>query len=86
MSEDHEVLGAGTRGKGNTHNNSDCDTTMDLVFSDIDKMIRMHGEPYVRQLTNITLEEAKLFTRAFINICKNHPNEPQNIPTDITNN
>ena len=30
--------------------------------------------------------EVKLFFKSFLNYCKKHPNEPQNIPTDIKNN
>ena len=30
--------------------------------------------------------EVKLLIRSFINQCKKHPNEPQNIPDDIKKN
>ena len=41
-------------------------------------MIRTHGGPYTRQ--------ARLFPINFIDHFKEHPNEPQNIPTEINNN
>ena len=49
-------------------------------------MIRIHGIPSKRQLTNVTLERSNYFPDHLSIFCKKHPNEPQNILTDIKSN
>ena len=55
MPEYCEVLGVGARDEGNTHNNSDCDKTVNLDVANIDKMMIIHGVTSMRQLMNVTL-------------------------------
>ena len=52
---------------------------MDLYVANIDKNDKIHGGTYMKQFDKRYFKEFKLFTRAFINLCKNNPNDPQNI-------
>ena len=39
------------------------------------------GDKYMKLLIIRFLKETKLFPTAFLNQCRNNPNEPQNIPS-----
>ena len=70
MPEDHEVLGAGDRYEGNTQNISDYDTTIYLDVANIDKNDKNPWGTIYKAIYERYFGEVKLFTRAFINICK----------------
>ena len=80
------MLGEGDRYEGNTQKASYYDTTLDLDVANIDKNYKNKWRTIYKAICECYFGEIKLFIRAFINICKKHPNDPQNIPTDIKNN
>ena len=49
-------------------------------------MIRMYGGPSTRQLTTLTFERLHYFPKLYLDQLKKHPNDPQNIITEIKNN
>ena len=59
---------------------------MDLDVSNIDKNDNNTRRNIYKAIGEGYFVKVKLFPRAFINICKNHSNEPQKIPTDIKKN
>ena len=86
VTEDHEVIGTVYIYEENTQKTSDCDTTMGLYVANIDKNDNNIWMTIYEAIYEGYFFKVKLFPREFINICKNNPNEPQNIPTDINNN
>ena len=70
--EDHEVLGVEVRDDGET-----------LDVANIDKNDNNTQRTIYVEIYEGYFVMIKLFPRAFINLCKKHPNEPKNIPTDI---
>ena len=86
VTEYHEVLGTVYTDEGNTQRTSDYDTTVDLDVANIDKNNKDKRRTIYEAIDGGYLGEFKLFPRAFINISKNLPNKPQNIPTDIKEN
>ena len=86
VSEDHEVLGAGARDEVYTQETSEYDTKMDLDVANIDKSEKKACMTIYKVIDDSYFSQVKLFPISITNFCKNHPNEPQNIPTDINNN
>ena len=84
--EYHEVIGAGNRDEVNTQKTSEYDTKMDLDVAIIDKNVSKTWKTIYEAFDESYFIEVKLFPRAFINLCKKHPNEPQKNPTDIKKN
>ena len=80
------MLGAGDRDEVNTQNTSDYDVIMDLEVENNDKNENKTWRTIYKEIYERYFVEVKLFPRSFINNCRKHPNEPQNIPTDIKNN
>ena len=76
VSEDHEVLGAGDRDEENTQKTSDYDTTMDLDVANIDKNDNNTWMTIYEAIYAPYFVRVKIFSRAFINPCKKHPNDP----------
>ena len=76
MPEYHEVIGAGDLYEINTQKNSDYDTAMYLDVSNIDKNYTNTQRTRYKAVNELNFEWVKLFPRSFINICKNHPNDP----------
>ena len=77
------MLGKGDRDEGNTQKISDYDMTIDLYVANIDKNLKKTWRTIYKAIDERYFVEVRLFPRSFINICKNHTNDPQNIPTDI---
>ena len=84
--KDNEVIGAGSRYEENIHKTSDYNTTMDLDVANIDKNDNNTWRTTHKEIYEGYFVKVKLFPREFINICKNYPNETQNIPTDTKKN
>ena len=84
--EYHEVLGAGARYREETQKTPYYDITMDSDVSNIDRNDKNTYGTIYEAIDAPSFVQIKLFTRAFINICQKHPNEPLNIPTDINKN
>ena len=59
---------------------------MGLDVANIDRNYKNTWRAIYEAIDEHYFGELKLFTIAFNNICKNHLNEPQNIPDDIKNN
>ena len=59
---------------------------MDLDVANIYKNEKNTWRTIYKVINERYFVEVKLFPIEFINICKKHTNEPQNIPTDIKNN
>ena len=59
---------------------------MDLYVKNIDKNKKKTWRTIYKAIGEGYFVKVKLFTREYFNLCKNHPNEPQNIPTDIKKN
>ena len=59
---------------------------MDLDVANIDKNKNKSLRIIYNAIDVSYFGEVKLFPKWFINHYKKHPNEPQNIPTDINNN
>ena len=59
---------------------------MDLDVANIDKNDDNTWRTIYESIYEIYFVKIKLFPRAFINICKNYPNERQNISTYIKKN
>ena len=59
------------RDDGNTQKTPEYVRTMDLNVKNIDKMIRIHGGPYTRQLMNLILERLNYFLKTFSVTVKN---------------
>ena len=54
------------RDDGNTQKTPEYVMTMDLDVKNIDKMIRIHGGPYTRQLMNLVLDGLEYFLKSFL--------------------
>ena len=80
------MIGAGDRDYENTHTTSEFDTKIDLYFSNIDKNDKNTWRTIYKAIVERYFGDAKLLPRAFIYLCKNNPNDPQKIPTDINKN
>ena len=80
------MLGARAKDEENTQKTSDYDTTMDFDVENNNNIDKNTWRNIYEEIDEGYFVKVKLFTRAFINLCKNRPNEPQNIPTDIKNN
>ena len=50
---------AGARDEEYAHNNPNYDTTMDLFVASINKIIKINGGKYMRELMNLPLERLK---------------------------
>ena len=84
--EDHKVIGEGARDEENTQKTSDYDMIMDLDVTNIDKNENFTWRTIYEEIDEGYFINITIFSRAFISICKKHPNESQKIPTDIKKN
>ena len=84
--EYNEVLGTRSRNEGKTEKTSDYDTKKCLYASNIDKSYQNTWRTIYKATDERYLIEVKWFPRAFINLCKKHPNVAQKVPTDIKKN
>ena len=80
------MLDSGDRYEENTQKTLDYDTTMALDVANIDKNDNNTRRTIYEAIDEGYFVKFKLFPREFINLCKKHPNEPQNTPTDIKKN
>ena len=80
------MLGAEDRYDENTHKTSDFDTTMDFDVATTDKNNNNTWRTIYKTIGKRYFGDSKIPSREFIYLCKNNPNEPQNITTDIKKN
>ena len=59
---------------------------MDIYVKNIDKNYKNTWRTISKAIDVPYFGEVKLFTKEFLDQCKNHLNEPQNIPTEIKKN
>ena len=85
-SDHNEVPGIGARYCRNIHNTTDYLMKMDIDVKNIDKNDNKTWSAISEAIGAPYFEEMKTFPKLFLRQCKNHPNEPQNIPYEINRN
>ena len=81
-----EVPVVGARDYVHTHKTPYYFRTMDIAVKNIDKYYNTIWSTIYKSIGVPYFGEVKLFLKEFIDKCKNHPNDPQKIPTEINNN
>ena len=56
---------------------------MDIDVNNIDTIYKNIWRNIYEEIDVNYFGEVKMFPKSFLDNCKNHPDDPQNIPTDI---
>ena len=59
-----------------------CQETFKIDVENIDKPVRQYGYQYMK-LSMLRFSKKRKFYTSFLYLCKNNPNQPQFIPSDV---